>query len=249
MTADLLCWEDIRDQIRVIKRARLVDDQSIINALIEISSSLYDLQFMERATDSRGVLHIIDEVLGVVDALSDVLVERFALPAVHMAAAVDGRVCRQRRDGTAALLFWKPLGRLWTAPLVEPASAWAFWAKQTGNARAWDRQLRYESPPKASRVVVDSLATADELVGQDSFEQTVLNLESDGVSRIDFTWRCVLEAECSALRRERAATDYPCALGTESSLWLASPEPMSELPEDDTTRYDPYVGSRWFGYR
>ncbi len=166
-----------------------------------------------------------------------------------MAAAVNGRVCRQRGAGTAGILFWKPLGRLWTAPLVEPASAWAFWAKQTGNARAWDRQLRYESPPRASRVVVDSLASADELVGQDSFEQTVCNLESDGVSRIDFTWRCVLEAEFSALRRERAATDYPCALGAESSMWLTSPEPMSELPEDDTTRSDPYVGSGWFVYR
>lgn len=98
-------------------------------------------------------------------------------------------------------------------------------------------------------MVVDSLATADELIGQSSFEQAVRNLEGTGVSRIDFTWRCVLEAEYSALRGERAATSYPCALGTESSMWLTSPEPVSQLTESNTNRCEPCAGSGWFVYR
>ena len=139
-------------------------------------------------------------------------------------------------------------GQLWTAPLAAPASAWAFWAEGTGNARIWDRQLRYETPATASRVVVDSLDSADKLIGLSTFVEVARNLEVAGIERVDFSWRCVLEAECSALRGERDATSYPCALGTESSIWLTIPVPTSER-EHDTTLDDGYREPGWFLYR
>ena len=222
---------DIRDQVRVIEGAPSVGERRVVDALVEISSSLYFAQHTGRATASRGDLYIMDQVLAAVRAISDALAERFALPAVHMAATSPPHRRRRRRTGTVAHL-WKPLGRLWTAPLAEPASAWAFWAMETGNARTWNRQLRYESPATASRVVVDSLESADELIGQSTFVEVAHNLESAGIERVDFSWRCVLEAECSALRGERDAISYPCALGTESSVWLTAPDSIvSQLIE------------------
>ncbi len=92
----------------------------------------------------------MDRVLAAIRTLSDALAERVALPAVHMAATSQAH---SREPGIAMIThLWKPLGRLWTAPLAEPASAWAFWAKETGNAKAWDRQIRYE-PPTSRRVL------------------------------------------------------------------------------------------------
>lgn len=220
----------------------------MIDALVEISCSLYEAQHTDRGLGpSTRDVRILGEVLGAVAAASEVLVDRFVLPAVHMATSAG-----PQRNGLspATRLLWKPVGRLWTAPVVEPASAWALWAAKTGNARVWDRQFRYESPPRAARVVVDSLANADNLVGHRSFEQTVHALTLGGVSRIDFTWRCVLEAECSALLGERSPSSYPCALGTESSIWLTSPQPVSEHAQDDTGCCDdPYERSDWFVYR
>ena len=207
-----------------------------------------------RVDASRGDLDIMDEVLGVVDPFRDAFVERFDLPAAYVTAASRHRphvrrrpssrrlwlgrsrrviaagrhhVRRGRRTGTTArFLTWKPVDRLWTAPLVEPSSAWGFWMGRRYNL-SWTRQLRYESPSRASRVVVDSLATADEIIGQRSFEQLALQLEDGGISRIDFSWRCVIEAECSVLRAERDGDSFPCSLGTESSVWLTSPVPIS----------------------
>ena len=179
----------------------------MINALVEISCSLYEAQHTDRRlAPSNTDVRILGEVLGAVATASEVLVERFVLPAVHMATSTG-----PQRNGLspATRLLWKPVGRLWTAPVVEPASAWALWAAKTGNARVWDRQFRYESPPRAARVVVDSLTSADNLVGNRSFEQTVHTLTLGGVSRIDFTWRCVLEAECSALLGERSPKQLP----------------------------------------
>ena len=239
---------DIRDQVKVIEGAPPVDEPLVVDALVEISSALYDAQHVGRATASRGDLYVMDQVLAAVRTISDTLAERFALPAVHMAAPspVHGR--REPRTGTKVHLLWKPVGRLWTAPLVEPASAWALWAKKTGNARTWDRQLRYESPAAASRVVVDSLESADELIGHTTFVEVADNLEGTGIERVDFSWRCVLEAECSALRGERDATSYPCALGTESSVWLTTPVPTSQS-EHVTTLDAPPPEPGWFLYR
>lgn len=236
----------------VIEGARSVDDSVVAAALVEVSSYLYDAQFMSRASAlRRGDIRIVGEALEAVRVVSEMLVERFVLPAVHMAAAVGPQRSPQRRTlGAATRGLWKPADRLWTAPVVEPASAWVSWARKTGNARTWDRQFRYESPPKTERFVVDSLANADRLVGRGSFEETARALASDGVARIDFTWRCVLEAECSALRGERSPISYPCALGTESSIWLTAPEPLSEDAEGDIARYDyPHEVSDWFAYR
>ena len=242
-----LCWGDIRDQVRVIEGAQSVDERLVVDALVEISSSLYDVQHVGRATASPGDVHVMDQVLAAVRTFSDALAERFALPAVHMAATSPPYGRREPKTAVTAHL-WKPVGRLWTAPLAEPASAWAFWAKETGNARTWDRQLRYESPPTASRVVVDSLESADELVGATTFVEVAHNLEGAGIERVDFSWRCVLEAECSALRGQRDATSYPCALGTESSIWLTTPVPTSER-EYDTTPNDPHPEPDWFLYQ
>ena len=214
----------------------------------EISSSLYVAQHVGRATASRGDIYVLDQVVAAVRAISDALAERFALPAVHMAATSPLHGRREPRTATITHLLWKPVGRLWTAPLAEPASAWAFWAKKTGNNKTWTRQLRYESPATASRVVVDSLESADILIGRSTFEEVAHNLEGTGIERVDFSWRCVLEAECSALKGERDAISYPCALGTESSIWLTTPVPTSQS-EDDTTHDDPRPEPGWFIYR
>ena len=112
---------------------------------------------------------------------------------------------------------------------------------------AWDRQQRYETPPVTSRFILDSLATADGIVCAGSFEEAVHRLEAAGINRIDFSWRCVLEAECSALRGERDSTAFPCGLGTESSLWLNTPKPVSEL-QVATSRDNHNVEPGWFSY-
>ena len=222
----LFDWADIRGHIRTIRAAPSVDERRVVDALVRISSALYSAQHAGRATASRRDLHVMDQVISVVGTVSDALAERFALPAVHMAATSPAP---SRAPGNAmATHLWKPLGLLWTAPLAEPASAWALWATETGNARRWDRQIRYDTLAPASRVVVDSLETADKLVGPSTFAAVAHNLERAGIERVDFSWRCVLEAECSALRGEREPTSWPCALGTESSIWLTTPVPASQ---------------------
>ncbi len=96
--------------------------------------------------------------------------------------------------------------------------------------------------------MVDSLESADELIGHTTFVEVAHNLEGTGIERVDFSWRCVLEAECSALRGERDATSYPCALGTESSVWLTTPVPTSQS-EHVTTLDAPPPEPGWFLYR
>ena len=242
---DLLDWGDIREQVRIIGDAQSVNERPVRDALVEISSSLYSAQHTGNGPPSSGDLHVMDQIVTATRTISDALAERFVLPAVHMAAS--GAAHGQKPSDAMTTHLWKPLGRLWTAPLSEPASAWALWAKKTGNARVWDRQIRYESPDTASRVVVDSLETADKLVGRSTFVAVAHNLERAGIERVDFSWRCVLEAECSALRGERDDTAFPSALGTESSLWLTRPEPVSELHVNtapSSSRPEP----GWFNY-
>lgn len=225
-TVDVLDWGAICEQVRIIRDVPSVNDRLVVNALVEVSSWLYSAQHAGSGTASPGDVRVMDRLLAAVRTISSGLAERFRLPAVHMAATTPAH----GREPTTAVAthLWKPLGRLWTAPVAEPASAWALWATETGNARPWDRQIRYDTPAAASRVVVDSLESADELVGQHTFMEVAHSLEAAGVERVDFSWRCVLEAECSALRGERDAIGYPCALGTESSLWLTTPEPASQ---------------------
>ena len=239
LTGSVPFAEDIRDQVRVIQGGKSANERRVVDALVGISADLYLIQHTGPPRAGWRDLSVLDEVLATVRSLSSALAERFALPSVHMTTVASDPRIRYPRGGSesATRLAWKPVDRLWTAPLVEPASAWPLWAQQTGNDRAWDRQLRYESPSETSRVVVESLATADELVGKNSFEETARHLVASGVSRVDFSWLCVLEAECSALRAERDAASYPCALGTESSVWLTTPEPISELAVTDTARY------------
>ena len=245
---DFLHWDHLRDQVRIIEGSHSVNESHVVNALVEIASSLYAAQYMGSAPASRRDLYIINEVLAVLTSISDALVERFDMPAVHMAMERHHHVDRQRQAGPSVHSTWKPAGRLWTAPLVEPSSAWELWAKNTGNARAWNRQLRYESPARQLRVVVDSLASADELIGRRSFKKTAQYLEDNGIRRIDFSWRCALEAECSILRAERTPISYPCGLGTESSVWLRTPEPTIELKNEATTLDDQHVALGWFIY-
>ena len=246
---DDLDWPHICDYVRIIERAQWDDERRVIDALVGFSSSLESVKYGGGIPPGRRDREIMEQVLAAVGSMSDELVERFDLPAVHMEPPprdqVDqrGRRGKQRRrrgkqppsdektvEESWKRLTWKPLGRLWTAPLVEPASAWAFWWGKGRPRMAWVRQLRYESPPRASRVVVDSLASADELIGENSFEELASRLEDSGIERIDFSWRCVLEAECSLIRGERDLARFPCGLGTESSIWLAAPVLIGEAP-------------------
>lgn len=50
MTVDPLRWEQIREQARIIAGARSVDDRAVVDALVEVSSSLYEMQSMERSS-------------------------------------------------------------------------------------------------------------------------------------------------------------------------------------------------------
>lgn len=252
---DLLSGGRLPDLIRIIKRAGSVDKRPVTDALIEIMGDLYAAQHMgEPVVSSRGDLNEIDEICALVYSISDALAGRFDLPAVHVTLADHLRGQRRRKTGKRArsasgpadrLFTWRPIYRLWTAPLVEPASAWAFWMKHYAQL-AWSRQLRYESPARDRRVVVDSLAAADELVGRDSFEEAAQRLEAAGFERVDFSWRCVLEAECSVLLGERKTVDYPCALGTERSVWLTSPVPTAIIEPDDTASDSPETPDGWF---
>ena len=246
---DHLEWPHVRDDVRIIERAQSGDERLVVDALVGFSTSLESMNYSGGIPAGRRDRAIMDEVLAAVGSMSDALAERFALPAVHMSTPpgdhVDERranVKKRRRRGKQRRRdestveerwnswTWKPVGQLWTAPLVEPASAWAFWWTKNEQTKAWDRQLRYESPPRASRVVVDSLASADELIGENSFEELARRLEGSGIKRIDFSWRCVLEAECSVVRGERDAARFPCELGTESSIWLAAPVLIGAAP-------------------
>ena len=121
----------------MINGARSADERVVVDALVEISSSLYVAQHVGRATASRGDIYVLDQVVAAVRAISDALAERFALPAVRMAATSPLHGRREPRTATITHLLWKPVGRLWTAPLAEPASAWVFWAKKTGNNKTW----------------------------------------------------------------------------------------------------------------
>ena len=250
----LLSGGHLPDLIGVIKRASSVDKRPVTDALIKIMSKLDAAQHMGKAAvSSRRDHNAIDEICALVYSISDALAGRFDLPAVHVTLADHHRGQRRRNTekrassspGPADRLFtWRPIYRLWTAPLVEPASAWAFWMKHYAHL-AWSRQLRYESPARARRVVVDSLATADELVGRNSFEEAAQRLEAAGFERVDFSWRCVLEAECSILLGERKAVDYPCSLGTERSVWLTSPTPTAIIEPDDTAFGSPQTPDGW----
>ena len=254
----LLAGGGLSDSISVVERAGSVYERPVTDALIEIMQDLYAAQHLgEAAVSSRGDLDAIGEILSMVDSISDELAERFDLPAVHVTLARGrlGRPAAKNREdgppesgpGVNRLFTWRPMYRLWTAPLVEPASAWAFWMRKDANLE-WSRQLRYESPARASRVVVDSLAAADELVGRSTFEEAAHRLEAAGVERIDFSWRCVLEAECSILLGERKASDYPCSLGAESSVWLTPPAPTVEIEADNTVYGGPQAPADWFHY-
>lgn len=251
---DLLSGGGLPDLIRVIKRAGSVDKRPVTDALIEIMGALDAAQHMgEAAVSSHRDHNAIDEICGLVYSVSDALAGRFDLPAVHVTLADHHRGRRRRKTekrarsapGPADRLFtWRPIYRLWTAPLVEPASAWAFWMKHYAHLE-WSRQLRYKSPARSKRVVVDSLAAADELVGRNSFEKAAQRLEAAGFERVDFSWRCVLEAECSVLLGERKTVDYPCSLGTERSVWLTSPAPTAIIEPADTAFRSPQIPDGW----
>lgn len=257
---DILSGGGLSGLIKMVKKANSVDERPAADALIGIMGSLYSAQHTGRPmATSRADLEAIDEILAMCRSLSGALAGRFDLPAVHVTLADPPRGRRRLRrrkereevrsaSGQAGGIFtWRPLYRLWTAPLVEPASAWAFWMEDYTNL-LWSRQLRYESPARASRVVVDSLAAADELVGRSTFEETARRLEAAGVERIDFSWRCALEAECSILLGERKAADYPCSLGTESSVWLTSPAPTAGIEADGAPPNRPQAPDGWFIY-
>ena len=229
---------DVRDQMAVILEAASINDHRAVDAFVGISAELYWAQHSVTGPAGWGAPSVLDDVVDMVESLSSDLAERFDLPAVEM-TETGARVSRRQWG-------WKPSQMLWTAPVVEPASAWVLWAEKTGNHRVWDRQRRYESPSEASRLVVDSLATADHIIGDASFADTAHRLEAAGIIRLDFSWRCVLETECSILRGERDATAFPSALGTESSLWLTRPEPVSELHFATAPSSRPEPG--WFNY-
>lgn len=257
---DVLSGGGLSDLIRVVERANSVDERPVADALIGIMGSLYSAQHTGQPTaTSRADLEAIDEILAMCCSISSALAGRFDLPAVHVTLAdpprSKRRSLRRRKEqevrsasGQAGSLFtWRPMYRLWTAPLVEPAGAWAFWMERCTNLPR-SRQLRYESPVRASRAVVDSLEAADDLVGRSTFEETARRLEAAGVERIDFSWRCALEAECSILLGVRKAVDYPCSLGTESSVWLTSPAPTAEIEADGAAPNSPQAPDGWFIY-
>lgn len=235
---DRLDWPHIRDWIKTIERAQSADELRVVDALNGFVDCLDSMEHSGGIPAARVDRAIMDEALGAVRSMSDALVERTALPAVYMARPPRDHVGKSRRklkqrrraENAWKRMTWKPLDRLWTSPLFEPASAWAFMLAQQVRHVPWDRQLRYESPPPESRVVVDSLATADELIGENSFEEMARRLEGAGIERIDFTWLCVLEAQCSVVRGERGGGSFPCGLWTESSVWLAAPALIGEAP-------------------
>ena len=181
----------------------------------------------------------VTEVRAIVVQLRPQLGRRMGRPALlatDTPQIVPGRFTAAP-DFAGGWPYWKPAQGLWSSPQVCPGvSAWTL---QANSVLPPDRLPRWvvelEDPPLA--VLVDSLASADQLLAEagDVVAQLWPTLHDAGVWRVDFAFGCVLEAELSVLTGERAVSAFPAGLGVESSLWLRRPDSRAAVPVAEPT--------------
>lgn len=239
---DLLHRSHLLDLIEIVHDADSVDDPQVVECLIDISANLYASQHTGPGSPSEGDLDLIGRLIDALASVDEPLAARFDGPTVQLVGAAA-----QPTDDHRPQRTWKPERAVWTAPMVGASSAWARWAGRTGNARPWVEQIRYESPPPSERLILSSLAVADEVRADRSIDDLLAEVRRSGRTRIDFSWRCVLEAESSVLLGDRPSGAFPTDLGTESSLWLEPPaggEVVASPSGVDRPREGPPSG--WF---
>lgn len=247
--ADLLPLRLVRDLLSTLREA---DEPARTRALIELSDWLSghrrDPTVPLGAADSTA----LREVSSAVEDLDGVLASRMDRPAVHGSADAAWRSHRfvsPALDYRPAVPSWKPLGALWTTPAVTSLDGgWSTWAASAGQTSPIRFNLVFERPPAEQIRLVSSLADADAIVARYGSTAAVPHaLHAEGVTLVDFSWRCVLEAEISAFRCQRDALAFPCGLGTECSLWLSAPSTPTRIVTRPAADADPPPAG-WFEY-
>lgn len=226
MIDDLLPSEHLRDQLAVIRCS--LREPHFTLALLELSSWIDGHRRRMGNALSVADQALINDVLRELDAANDILAARMSRTAClyseHRSVLRDRFVVP---TGQMSPHSWKPEG-VWTSPLVQQGnSAWSLRAASEGDTKLHPYNLLL-AHPEASRVsLLETLADADLLLASHGgrLELALESLRADGYAVVDFSWRCVLEAEVSVLRGERYPVAFPCGLGVECSLWL-------ELPSD-----------------
>lgn len=202
------------------------------------------------APTDRAALAAIAEA---VEQLDGALSGRMNRRPVHFSAAADPnsrRFVSPAVDYRRAGRDWKPLDVLWTAPAVDAVeSDWSIWAAHSGETAAARLREDFDRPVARHVCLLSSLAEADGVVDRYGTVAAALRLlRRGGIQVVDFSWRCVLEAEIAAFRGQRSPVAFPCGLGTACSLWLEVPTETSQtwLRREPSEDAPPPAG--WFTY-
>lgn len=217
----LLPRDHLQDQLAVLRSA--LGEPGVTLALIELSSWLTGSRRPLDAALNPSDRTVAHELLQELHDLSDMLALRMFRPAFLCS---DTSAIRHDRFVDPAFAesptySWKPRDALWTSPLVQAdTSAWSLMSEQTGDTERHSHFLSLAHPPRDSTMLLKSLADADSLLISNGGLTTEAwrSLRRNGCGIVDFTWRCVLEAEISALLGERDPGAFPGGLGVECSL-------------------------------
>jgi len=173
-------------------------------------------------------------------------------PPIHLSASADwapDRFVSPAVDFRPTSGHWKPLDVLWTTPAVDTTqSDWSIWAAHTTEIPPPQLMVSFNRFPASQVSLIASLAQADKIVVRNgSVAAALKSLHARGTWVIDFSWRCVLEAEISAFRGRRGAFAFPCGLGTACSLWLEMPRAVTSVQAPPRSAPDD-LPARWFTY-
>ncbi len=246
---DLLPFGLVSELLRAVRSGHEPDATA---ALVTLSSWLGgdrgDAALRPGAADSAD----LTEVAGAVEELDGVLAARMSRPPVRFSADADRparRLVSPAAEYRAAAGTWKPLDALWTTPTLDASnSEWSIWTAYNGEMRAFRLKEMFERPRAEHVTLLSSRADADALLARHgSVAAAARSLRRSGIRVIDFSWRCVLEAEIEAFRGRRSARSFPCGLGTACSLWLELPTATSlvQLPAQRAEHAPP---ADWFTY-
>ena len=132
---------------------------------------------------------------------------------------------------------WKPVRGLWTSPEVSVgSSAWMTRVREFGDGIRHTCAISLLRPPPDSVILLRSLSEADNFCSQGGLA-AFRRAQADGFRAVDFSWRCVLEAEISGMHGDRQPIDFPCGIGTESTLWLVRPKDTDNCACDVPDEY------------
>lgn len=245
----LLPFDFVVEQLSTLRGGR---EPAATRALVVLSDWLTDRRrdtSVPAPTDSAALAAIAEAVEQLDARLSDRMNRR----PVHFYTAADPssrRFVSPAIDYRRAGRHWKPLDMLWTAPAVDAVeSDWSIWAAYTGEMpAAWLRE-EFDRPVARHVCLLSSLAEADGVVDRHGTVAAALRLlRRGGIRVVDFSWRCVVEAEIAAFRGQRSAVSFPCGLGTACSLWLELPTATAQtrLRREPSKDAPPPAG--WFTY-